>query len=84
MNWRTFIDVLNNSEIVSCTMRNRDYSLDLIRVIACLMIVLMHSPMSGLGTSGFVLCGVSYFTAPGFRKVNDVVGLESKLQVNLE
>lgn len=65
MNWRTFIDVLNNSEIVSCTMRNRDYSLDLIRVIACLMIVLMHSPMSGLGTSGFVLCGVSYFTAPG-------------------
>ena len=65
MNWRTFTDVLNNSEIVSCTMRNRDYSLDLIRVIACLMIVLMHSPMSGLGTSGFVLCGVSYFTAPG-------------------
>lgn len=65
MNWRTFIDVLNNSEIVSCTMRNRDDSLDLIRVIACLMIVLMHSPMSGLGTSGFVLCGVSYFTAPG-------------------
>lgn len=46
-------------------MGKRDYSLDLIRVIACLMIVLMHSPMSGLGTSGFVLCGVSYFTAPG-------------------
>ena len=44
---------------------DRDYSLDVIRVIACLMIVLMHSPMSGLGTSGFVLCGISYLTAPG-------------------
>jgi len=44
---------------------DRDYSLDVIRVIACLMIVLMHSPMSGLGTSGSVLCGISYLTAPG-------------------
>lgn len=49
----------------SCIMGKRDYSLDIIRVIACLMIVLMHSPMSGLGTSGFVLCGISYLTAPG-------------------
>ncbi len=43
----------------------RDYSLDVIRLIACSMIVLMHSPMSGLGTSGAVLCGISYLTAPG-------------------
>lgn len=43
----------------------RDYSLDVIRLIACSMIVLMHSPMSGLGTSGLVLCGISYLTAPG-------------------
>ncbi len=49
----------------SCIMGKRDYSLDIIRVIACLMIVLMHSPMSGLGTFGFVLCGISYLTAPG-------------------
>ena len=49
----------------SCIMGKRDYSLDIIRVIACLMIVLMHSPMSGLGTSGFVLCGISYLTASG-------------------
>ncbi len=46
-------------------MGNRDCSLDLIRLIACLMIVLMHSPMPGLGTSGAVLSGISYLTAPG-------------------
>ena len=43
----------------------RDYTLDVIRLIACVMIVLMHSPMSGLGTSGAVLCEISYLTAPG-------------------
>ena len=43
----------------------RDVSLDVIRLIACSMIVLMHSPMPGLGTSGMVLCGISYMTAPG-------------------
>lgn len=46
-------------------MRHREYSLDYIRVLACLMIVLMHSPMPGLGTSGMVLSGISYLTAPG-------------------
>ena len=43
----------------------REVSLDVIRIIACLMIVLMHSPMSGLDTPGFVLCGISYLTASG-------------------
>lgn len=43
----------------------RDYSLDIIRLIACIMIVLMHSPMPGMNTSGMVLCSVSYLTAPG-------------------
>ena len=46
-------------------MQVRDFSLDAIRVLACLMIVLMHSPMPGLGTPGSVLCGISYLTAPG-------------------
>ena len=46
-------------------MTERDSSLDVIRVVACTMIVLMHSPMPGLGTSGFVLGGISYLTAPG-------------------
>ena len=46
-------------------MRARDNSLDVVRLIACTMIVLMHSPMPGLGTFGMVLSGISYLTAPG-------------------
>lgn len=44
---------------------NRDISLDVVRCIACLMIVLMHSPVPGQNTSGLVLCGISYLTASG-------------------
>lgn len=45
-------------------MNERDYKLDLIRAIACLMVVLMHSPnpMSGLGSVECV--GISLFTMP--------------------
>lgn len=45
-------------------MKERDYKLDLIRAIACLMVVLMHSPnpMSGLGSVECV--GISLFTMP--------------------
>lgn len=43
----------------------RDTSLDITRLVACMMIVLMHSPMPGLGTPGLILCGISYVTAPG-------------------
>lgn len=46
-------------------MKNRQYSLDIIRILACVMIVLMHSPMPGIGTSGIVLSGLSFITAPG-------------------
>ena len=45
--------------------RRREVAIDVIRIIACLMIVLMHSPMPDLGTSGIVLCGISYLTASG-------------------
>ena len=38
--------------------------LDVIRIIACLMVILMHSPMPGLGTPGPVLTGISFVTAP--------------------
>ena len=44
--------------------KDRDYRLDLLRVIAISMIVLMHSPMPD-SAPGFVLTGISYFTAPG-------------------
>ena len=46
------------------TANKRDYKLDLLRVIAILLIVLMHSPMPG-SAPGFVLSGISYLTAPG-------------------
>lgn len=45
---------------------NRDYSLDIIRIVACAMIVLMHSPhpASNAG-NGLLLVLISYLTAPG-------------------
>lgn len=44
---------------------NRDCRLDILRIIAISMIVLMHSPMPDSGSPGFVLAGISYLTAPG-------------------
>lgn len=45
-------------------MRQRDTSLDLIRIIACTMVVLMHSPMPTENANGLLLSSLSYFTAP--------------------
>jgi len=42
----------------------RDYRLDLLRVFAISLVVLMHSPRPD-SVSGFLLSGISYFTAPG-------------------
>lgn len=44
--------------------KEREVFLDVIRIIACLMVILMHSPMPGLGTPGPVLTGISFVTAP--------------------
>lgn len=45
--------------------RVRSYYLDAIRVLACLMVIVMHSPMPVSDPSwGFILTLVSYFTAP--------------------
>lgn len=44
---------------------NRDGRLDLLRIIAISLIVLMHAPLPDSGAPGFVLAGISYFTAPG-------------------
>lgn len=44
--------------------RQRDIKLDLLRIIACAMVVLMHSPMPSTGDHGMFLTAVSYFTAP--------------------
>lgn len=42
----------------------RNATLDILRIIAIMLIVLMHSPMPG-SASGTVLAGISYLTAPG-------------------
>jgi len=52
----------------------RNATLDLLRVIAMMMIVLMHSPMPG-SASGVVLAGLSYVTAPGIGLFFMVSGL---------
>lgn len=38
--------------------------LDVIRIVACAMVIMMHSPMPGCGAPGFVLTGISFVTAP--------------------
>lgn len=45
-------------------MKERDISLDLIRVLACCMVVMMHSPMVSDNANGPFLMATSFFTAP--------------------
>ena len=46
------------------TAKNRIYYLDLVRLLACVMVIVMHAPMPGMGTSGMLLSTVSFLTAP--------------------
>ena len=43
----------------------RNYSLDILRILACLMIVAMHSPMPSGAENGLFLSSLSYLTAAG-------------------
>lgn len=45
-------------------MKQRDFSLDLMRTLACVMVVLMHSPMQTDSANSLILSSLSYFTAP--------------------
>jgi len=45
-------------------MKQRDLSLDIVRVIACILVVLMHSPMPSPSANGTFLGALSYFTMP--------------------
>ena len=45
-------------------MRQRDVSLDIIRIVACVFVVAMHSPMPSDNANGVFLVALSYFTAP--------------------
>lgn len=45
-------------------MKQRDFSLDLLRIMACVMVVIMHSPIPSENANGLLLSSLSYFTAP--------------------
>lgn len=45
-------------------MKQRDTALDMVRIVACLMVVLMHSPLPTANANGPFLVALSYFTAP--------------------
>lgn len=43
----------------------RNYALDILRIVACLMVVTMHAPLPGNESNGLFLAALSYLTAPG-------------------
>ena len=45
-------------------MKERILFLDMLRLLACLMVITMHAPLPGQGADGLVLSSISYFTAP--------------------
>ncbi|MCM1142881.1 MAG: acyltransferase, partial [Muribaculum sp.] len=45
-------------------MKDRDLSLDIIRILACFLVVFMHSPIPSANADGPFLAMLSYFTAP--------------------
>lgn len=46
-------------------MKQRNYNFDIMRVLACIMIICMHAPMPTVNANGIILSTISYFTAPG-------------------
>lgn len=46
-------------------MKQRNYNYDIMRVLACIMIICMHAPMPNANVNGIILSTISYFTAPG-------------------
>lgn len=46
-------------------MLERNLSFDIIRILACLMIVVMHSPLSNETANGLIMSGLSYITSSG-------------------
>ena len=46
-------------------MKQRNYNYDIMRVLACIMIICMHAPMPNANANGIILSSISYFTAPG-------------------
>ena len=46
-------------------MKNRVFYLDIIRILACIMIIAMHAPIPNTGLDSYVLSSISMLTAPG-------------------
>lgn len=42
-------------------MRHRDHALDILRIIACIMVVVMHSPIPSAQANGPFLTALSLF-----------------------
>lgn len=45
-------------------MKQRDYKLDIVRIVACLMVVLMHSPMPNMELPNIIAVGNTMITMP--------------------
>lgn len=45
-------------------LKNRIYELDILRVVACFMVICMHAPYPKEGANGLFLSALSYLTAP--------------------
>lgn len=62
---------------------SRNYSFDIIRIIAMVLIIIMHSPIPGINTPGIVLSTISFITAPGiglFFMISGALLLGNNLQ----
>ena len=47
------------------TLYMRNYAMDILRILACLLVVTMHAPLPGSECDGVFLSALSYLTAPG-------------------
>lgn len=45
-------------------MKDRNLAIDYIRVLACLLVIVIHSPMAGIGTSSFIMASCSLIGMP--------------------
>lgn len=60
----------------------RTFYFDIIRILACLLIVFMHAQKDGVGTPGWILAGMGYLEAAGiglFFMISGALVLNSKV-----
>lgn len=54
----------NSATNTSHAAGSRIVYLDYLRIFACLLVILQHSPIPGNGAPSFIMTGISFFTAP--------------------